>query len=103
MNLSNGYEFAISSRMDSVMKPRHRLRPSNQQPSNQQQSSGAVNCARFNRAGDYCLTGGHDRQVRLWRCGAIAAEEEPRLLKVYAGGGHIHEVLAVCVYALFDL
>ena len=49
---------------------------------------GAVMCVSFNKDGNYCLSGGQDRSVRLWN------PTKGTIIKTY--NAHAHVVLDVC-------
>ena len=55
---------------------------------------GAVLCCTFNSDGNYILSGGHDKIVRLWNHNR---DDEHRLVKEYAGP-HGYEIREIAVY-----
>ena len=55
-----------------------------------QSPSGPVHCVRFNTNGQYAMTCGSDKTVKLWNM------ESGQLVKTYAGHGY--EVLSLAMY-----
>ena len=55
-----------------------------------QRTPGAVNAVRFNSSGQYSMTAGADKVVKLWNT------DTGRLVKQYTGHGH--ELLCLDVY-----
>lgn len=51
--------------------------------------TGPVNVVRYNNDGQYCMTGGHDKTVKLWN------PNTGKLIKIYTGHGW--EVLSLCM------
>lgn len=51
--------------------------------------SSRVNFAKFNRQGDYCISGGADKMIKLWNTASGAC------VKTYAGHGY--DVLGLAV------
>ena len=59
--------------------------------------SGAVNAAKFNSDGDYCMTGGEDRRVLLWNPWRDTDGAAPVPIKAYEV--HNHRVLDLAISA----
>lgn len=55
--------------------------------------NGRVNFAKFNKQGDYCISGGSDKMIKLWNT------TSGHCVKTYAGHGY--EVAGLAVYDFY--